>query len=137
VKEARASLAFSAEVRITPFRAGGVELIVGARRDAALGPIALVGAGGVLTEIAGDVAIRTLPCGAEELEEMVSQTIAGRWLGGRGGRARWQRGPVVEILESLARLITALPEVSEVEVNPLRCDESGVVALDARVLVAS
>ncbi len=124
-----------AQVRITPHLAGGVEVIVGARRDPYLGPLLVFGAGGVLAELIGDVAVRTLPCPAQEIEEMLDSTRAGRLLRGLRGRPAADRGKLVAALRGLADLLLGVPEISDVEINPLRCGSDGAVALDARVLV--
>jgi acyl-CoA synthetase (NDP forming) len=112
-----------------------VETIVGARRDPELGEVLLFGAGGVLAEVARDRSLRTLPCAEAELEEMVSETRLAGLLDGMRGRPAVDRGPLFDALRAVARLILSLPEVADVEVNPLRCAPEGVVALDARVLL--
>jgi acyl-CoA synthetase (NDP forming) len=126
-----------AEVRLAPFRRGGVEAIVGARRDGRFGPILLFGTGGVLAESVGDSAIRTLPCPEEELRAMIAETRVGGRLGGTRGSAPVALEAVVEALAAVARLLLEVPAVADVEVNPLRCASDGVVALDARVLVSA
>jgi acetyltransferase len=122
------------EARLTPFMPGGIEVILGARRDPQYGPIALFGAGGTLTEIARDRSIRSLPCPGVELEEMIAQTRAGRLLDGVRKEAPADRRAVVRALTGVTRLLLSVPEVQDVEVNPLRCTAEGVVALDTRVL---
>jgi acetyltransferase len=125
-----------AQVRLTPYRPGGTEVLIGARRDPELGPLLVAGVGGVWAEASPEVAIRVLPCGPEEVEGMLGEGALVRIL----PRARWTAPPdlrpVAEALASLARLILSVPEVAEVEVNPLRCAPDGCVALDARVLVS-
>lgn len=123
------------EVRLTPFLRGGVEAIVGARRDPEFGEILLFGAGGVLAELARDRSLRTLPCAETELEAMLAETRVASLLGGARGAPPADRGALLDALRAVARLILALPEVADVEVNPLRCAPEGVVALDARVLL--
>ncbi len=125
------------EVRLTPFRRGGVEAIVGARRDSQFGPILLFGTGGVLAESAGDSAIRTIPCPREELRAMIAETRVGWRLGGARGSQPVALEGVVEALAAVAQLLLEVPAVADVEVNPLRCASDGVVALDARVLVSA
>jgi acetate---CoA ligase (ADP-forming) len=124
-----------AQVRITPEVAGGVDVIVGARRDPHLGPLLVFGAGGVLAELIRDVAVRTLPCPAQEIEEMLDSTRAGRLLRGLRGRPAADRGKVLAALRGLADVLLGVPEISDVEINPLRCGSDRAVALDARVLV--
>ncbi len=123
------------EARVTPFMPGGIEVILGARRDPQYGPIVLFGAGGTLTEIARDRSIRSLPCPGVELEEMIAQTRAGRLLDGVRKEAPADRRAVVRALTGVTRLLLSVPEVQDVEVNPLWCTPDGVVALDARLLV--
>ncbi|PYS94978.1 MAG: hypothetical protein DMF50_10695 [Acidobacteria bacterium] len=132
---AASRLTRGAETRLTPYRPGGVETITGARRDPQFGPLLLFGAGGILAELAADRALRTLPCPPEEIEEMVADTRVSRLLAGARGGAGVEAGAITAVLAALGRLLLALPEVSDVEVNPLRCAADGVVALDARVLV--
>ena len=122
------------QVRLTPFRRGGVEAIAGARHDQEFGPVLLFGAGGVFAEIARDAAIRTLPCPPEEIEEMVTQTRLSRLLAGVRGAAPADAASIAATLQALGRLLLSVPGVADVEVNPLLCTPSGAVALDARVI---
>jgi acetyltransferase len=131
-----ARLARRPEARLTPYRRGGVEAIAGARRDPEYGPVLLFGAGGVLAEILRDAALRTLPCPPEEIEEMIGSTGLAPLLAGARGTRPADLGAVARALGALARLILEVPEVADVEVNPLRCAADGAVALDARVLVS-
>jgi acetate---CoA ligase (ADP-forming) len=129
------ALAPVAGVRLTPFRPGGVEVIVGARRDPQFGPLLLFGAGGILAELTRDVAIRLLPCAKEELAEMVLETRVGHLLQGGRRTPPADLAAVAQTLDAVARLILSLPEVADVEINPLRCGPEGAVALDARLLL--
>jgi succinyl-CoA synthetase beta subunit len=127
----------NAQVRLTPYRPGGAEVLIGARRDPELGPLLVAGVGGVQAEIQTEVAIRVLPCAPEETEAMLHEGALGRLLAHVRGTAAPDRRKVVEALSSLARLILSVPEVTEVEVNPLRCAPDGCLALDARVLLSA
>ena len=122
-------------MRLTPYRPGGAEVLVGARRDPELGPLLVAGVGGVRAEASPEVAIRLLPCAPEEVASMLGEGALARHLAHARGTAPPDPRKVAEALSSLARLILAVPEVAEVEVNPLRCAPDGCVALDARVLV--
>jgi acetyltransferase len=132
---AAASL-LASEVRLTPYRRGGVEVLIGVRRDPEYGPILLCGRGGVLAEIEEDVAIRTLPCPREEIDEMLDETRVGALLSGPRGAGAASRDALAAALAALSRLLLATPAVVDTEVNPLRCAPDGAVALDARVLVS-
>jgi acetyltransferase len=127
--------ALAGEARVTPFRRGGVEVLVGARRDAQFGPILLFGAGGVLAEVVADTALRTAPCSEAECDAMLGSTRIATLLDRPRGGAPIPRAPVIAALRSLARLLASVPEIEDVEINPLSCGPGGAVALDARVLL--
>jgi hypothetical protein len=113
-----------------------VEVLAGARRDPELGPLLVVGVGGTAAEAVGEVAIRTLPCADEDLREMIDSTRLRILLAGTRGAGPARVEDLVRTLSALSRTVLVLPEVTDVEVNPLRCGEEGCVALDARVLLA-
>ena len=73
-------------VRLTPYRPGGVEVLVGARRDPELGPLLVVGVGGVAAETLAEVAIRTLPCAPEDIGD-AGEGALGRLLAHARGTA--------------------------------------------------
>jgi acetyltransferase len=123
-------------VRVTPFRGGGLEVLVGARRDPELGPLLLVGAGGILAESLGAAAMRLLPCSEAEKHLMLEESGVARLLSRPRGGPALDPGMILGVLDGLARLLAAVFAVQEVEVNPLRCAEDGCAALDARVLFA-
>jgi acetyltransferase len=125
----------TSEVRLTPFVRGGIEALVGARRDPEFGEIVLVGAGGVWAEALGGAQIRTLPTSEGEFKEMVDAApVAHMASHFRGGGAVGLQ-PLVAAARSIAWLLLALPEVTDVEVNPFVLSHQGSFALDARVLV--
>jgi acetyltransferase len=96
----------------------------------------LFGTGGVLAESVGDSAIRTLPCSRDELRSLVAETRVGSRLDGFRGGPPVAIEEVLGVLDAVGRLLLSVPGVADVEVNPLRCAPDGIVALDARVLVA-
>jgi acetyltransferase len=112
----------------------GVDLVLGARRDPVFGPIVLLGLGGTTAEALADVSIRLAPLGAEDAAEMPLE------LGGHALLDGWRGGPVLDPAElaragaALGDLLLANPDLEEVEINPLRLSESGLIALDAVVL---
>ncbi len=124
-----------AEVRLTPMLRGGLEVLIGARRDPQLGPFLMFGAGGVHAEALRDIALRLLPCDSEDRFALIEETAVGRVLA-RPRTAPVDLAAVEKALAGVASVLVALPGVADVEVNPLRCAADGVVALDARVLVA-
>jgi acyl-CoA synthetase (NDP forming) len=113
----------------------GQEVIIGARRDPQFGPVIMFGAGGVEVEGLKDVAFGLAPLVPSDAEDMLQSTWAGRKLQGYRNIAPGDVGSVKEILQRLAQLAYDNPEISEVEINPLRvfAPGQGVVAVDARI----
>jgi acetyl-CoA synthetase (ADP-forming) len=113
----------------------GLECIVGMTRDPQFGPALMFGLGGVFVELLRDVSFRVLPITRSDAEEMVREIRGYPLLAGyRGGGAR-DVAAVVDFILKTADLVERNPEIREIDVNPLRVYEAGVLALDARVLL--
>jgi len=115
-------------------RMRGVELLLGARRDEVFGPVVVVGAGGVLTEVARDVAVRLAALGEGEAEAMLEEGALPRLLAGPRGLRPVSRAPVVSAIHAIAALMLAEPRLAEIDVNPLIAAGAEVVAVDALVI---
>ncbi|MDP9400836.1 MAG: acetate--CoA ligase family protein, partial [Actinomycetota bacterium] len=116
--------------------AEGVELLVGTRWDARFGPVALVGLGGVYTEVLRDVAVALAPVEADEARRLLLSLRAAPLLRGARGRAAVDLGAAAEAVAALSRMAAAHPELAELEVNPLRVTPRGALGLDARAVLA-
>jgi acetyltransferase len=114
--------------------AAGVELLLGARRDEVFGPIVVVGAGGVLTEVARDVMVRLAALGDGEAEAMLEEGALPRLLAGPRGLRPVARAPLVAAIHAIAALMLAEPRVVEIDVNPLIAAGAEVVAVDALMI---
>jgi acyl-CoA synthetase (NDP forming) len=114
--------------------ADGVELIAGARWEPRLGPLVMVGLGGVHAETLRDVRVALAPVDADGAEAMLrSLRGAPLLLGARGGTALDVRA-CAEAVGALSRVAAAHPELAELEVNPLLALPEGALALDARAV---
>lgn len=111
------------------------ELFAGIATDPTFGPVLMVGAGGTAVEVLADRAIRLPPLDRAEAEAMLSETRISRLLSGYRDVAATKRGAIVDVLLALSDLALALPDIAELDVNPLLADAEGVIALDARVLL--
>ena len=115
----------------------GVETFVGATRTSGFGPLLGFGSGGVNVELWKDVVFRVHPLTDLDAREMLDQ-IRGRALldGFRGGPVA-DRDALVDVLLRLDRLVADLPEIAELDVNPLvaRAPGHGAVAVDARIRI--
>lgn len=117
---------------------GGVEVILGLRRDPQLGPLILLGAGGVFAELADDSAIRLLPIAETDARDMVSDLRLSRILNGYRGGKEYDVEALVAAIMALARMGESLGErLLEAEINPLFVmpKGEGVAAADALVVL--
>jgi acetyl coenzyme A synthetase (ADP forming)-like protein len=113
----------------------GVEMIAGVIQDAQFGPVLSCGLGGVLVEIAADMAFRLHPLGARDAREMVDELRGARLLRGFRGAPPADEAALHEVLLRLSALVEACPEIQELDINPLRVLTSGTLAVDARVRI--
>ncbi|HWP09825.1 MAG TPA: acetate--CoA ligase family protein [Polyangiaceae bacterium] len=109
----------------------GLELIVGAVRDATFGPTLMVGLGGTVAEALRDTASRLAPVTELEAEEMLDELRSSVLLGGFRGSPPLDRAAVARVLVSLGAFLRSHPTLNEVEINPLCVYPQGVLALDA------
>ena len=117
--------------------AAGAELIVGGRNDPQFGPVLMAGAGGVLTELLQDTAHRLAPVDHREALEMLAELRSGT-LDGHRGQAGVDRDAAADVIVAVGDLLTELPEVRELDLNPILPGSGGrdCVAVDALVVLA-
>jgi acetate---CoA ligase (ADP-forming) len=117
--------------------AGGLELLLGARRDDSFGPVVAFGAGGVDTEILDDVALRVAPLTPTQARDLMAETRLGRILAGTRGRPSADLDRLSQALAALSQLLLQFPRIREVDLNPVRAfpGKPGILALDARIRV--
>lgn len=116
----------------------GTELIIGARRDPAFGPIVMFGLGGIYVEVMKDVTFRAVPINRAEATEMLKEIRAYPLLLGVRGEDPKDIESVVDAIIRLATVIRRCESITDIEVNPLIAYEqgSGSKAVDVRVLLA-
>jgi acetyl coenzyme A synthetase (ADP forming)-like protein len=126
-------------ILVQPMAPRGVEMFIGATRDPLFGPAIAFGTGGVQVGLWNDVTIRLAPLCEEEAAVLID-SVRGRVLldGFRGGPSG-DRQALAEAVVQVSRLMLAVPEVVELDLNPLLALEPGrgVVAVDARVRIRS
>lgn len=112
------------------------EVLLGFRRDPQVGPVILLAAGGTLTEVLRDRAVRIAPVELEEARAMIAEVRSFRALEGHRGAPRGDIEALAAAVVAMSRLALR-PEVLEAEVNPLlvREEGAGVLAVDAVVRV--
>jgi acetate---CoA ligase (ADP-forming) len=110
------------------------ELLVGARRHPAFGPVLVLGAGGSAVELLGDVATALLPVTAAEIPELLARTTAGR---GLLARPDWDSTALVRLVLDFATCFLDCPELDDLELNPVFAFSDSATAIDARAFLAS
>lgn len=126
-------------ILVQPMAPRGVEMFLGATRDPIFGPAVAFGTGGVQVGLWNDVNVRLAPLFADEAASLVD-SVRGRVLldGFRGG-PKGDRQALAEAILQVSRLMLTVPDVVELDLNPLLALEPGhgVVAVDARVRIRS
>jgi acetate---CoA ligase (ADP-forming) len=121
---------------VQPLVRGGVELLVGAVADPVFGPLVALGPGGTLAELIGAAAFRLAPLTDADADELVQTEKVARLLGGYRGAPTADLPSVRELLLRVGRLVDDIPELAELDLNPVIAGPEGCVAVDARVRVA-
>jgi acyl-CoA synthetase (NDP forming) len=121
---------------VQPLVRGGVELLVGAVEDPVFGPLVALGPGGTLAELIGAASFRLAPLTDVDADELVHTGKVARLLSGFRGAAPADSAAVTELLLRIGRLVDDIPELVELDLNPVIAGPAGCVAVDARIRVA-
>jgi acyl-CoA synthetase (NDP forming) len=121
---------------VQPFVRGGTELLAGVVQDPVFGPLVAFGPGGVLAELIGEAQFRLAPLTNLDGQELVRSGKAGRLVAGFRGAAPADETALVDLLLRLSLLADDLPEVAELDLNPVLALRDGCLAVDARIRVA-
>jgi len=111
----------------------GQEVIVGMTRDPQFGALLMFGSGGVEVEGLKDVAFALGPLTQAEAESLMRRTWAGRKLDGFRNLPAADKSAVAQVLVRLSQLAEEHPEITEIEINPLRALAKGAITLDIRM----
>lgn len=121
---------------VQPMAPDGVEVVAGLTSDPTFGPLLMFGIGGVLTDLIDERAFRLLPITDLDAAELVDSGRGARLLTGFRGSEPCDRLALEQLLVRLAQLAGDLPEVAELDLNPIRAYSRGAVVLDAKVRIA-
>ncbi|TKT74508.1 acetate--CoA ligase family protein [Aquamicrobium sp. LC103] len=114
----------------------GLEAIVGMQNDPAVGPVIIIGAGGILVELIADAAILIPPFTREEVLEKLDRTRFGTLLRGYRGKV-FDREALADAAVALGRLALSEPRLDSIDINPVFVHERGVVAVDGKITLKS
>ena len=114
---------------------GGIEALVGVTTDPTFGPLVVCGLGGVMVELIHDVAFRLTPVTDIDAREMMASLKTGRLLDGYRGAVPGDREALAAMLQRVSALIEAIPELTEMDLNPVKVlpPGKGAVVVDARM----
>lgn len=115
----------------------GTELIVGARKDAQMGPIVMCGMGGIFVEVMKDVAFRSAALNRKEALKMIAETKSYALLLGARGEDPKDIDVVLDTIIKTATIIKKVPRITDIEINPVVVYEKGkgLKAVDVRILI--
>ena len=122
-------------VVVQPYVTGGAELLAGVVQDPVFGPLVAFGPGGVFAELIGEAQFRIAPLTREDAQELVSTGKAARLVAGFRGRPAADADALIDLILRLARLADEIPEIAELDLNPVLGLPDECVAVDARVRV--
>jgi acetate---CoA ligase (ADP-forming) len=130
-----AAARIGAPLLVQPMIGGGAELLAGAVQDPVFGPLVAFGPGGVFAELIGQAQFRLAPLTDRDARELVRADKAGRLVAGFRGNPPADEDALVDLLLRLSRLAEEIPEVVELDLNPVLALADGCICVDARVKV--
>ncbi|MCU1623765.1 MAG: CoA-binding domain protein [Frankiales bacterium] len=116
-------------------RTGALELIAGITVDPSVGPLLMVGAGGTLTDLLADRVVRVPPTSRGAAVEQLSALRCSRLFGGYRGLPALDLDAATDVLLALSALARDLPEVQELDINPLLVSGQGAIGVDVRIRI--
>jgi acyl-CoA synthetase (NDP forming) len=124
-------------VLVQEYIPGGHEVLIGMTQDPNFGPLVVFGLGGIYVELLQDVAFRIHPLTDVDAGEMMRETKGFRLLEGYRNQPMGDVAALEEMLLRVSGLITAVPEMMEMDLNPVKVLEpgQGVVVVDARMKI--
>jgi acetyltransferase len=118
---------------VQKFLPDGLELIMGAKAEEGLGHAVVFGLGGIYVEVMQDVVFNLTPISSAEAREMLAAIKGAPLLQGVRGQKGVDQDRLTEILQRLSQLLTDLPEIQEMDLNPVKAFADKVFVVDARI----
>lgn len=120
---------------VQKFLPGGRELIIGASAERALGHLVMFGLGGVYVEVFKDVIFKIAPVTHLEAAEMLSGIKTAALLDGFRGEKGIDKEAVINLIQRVSQLLTDLPMIQEMDMNPIMAFADSVYAVDGRIRI--
>ena len=118
---------------VQKYFSGGMEVVLGAKAEPGLGHLIMFGMGGIYVEVLKDVVFNLTPVTRFEAEEMLDTIRLAPLLKGIRGQKGVQRSGIVELIQRLSQLVSDLPAIQELDLNPTLAFEDHIVVVDARI----
>jgi acetyltransferase len=112
------------------------ELIIGVADDPTFGPVIVFGQGGTAVEVISDKALALPPLNLDLARRLIARTRVSRVLKAYRNVPAADERAIELLLVKLSQLVADFPEIREIDLNPVLADETGVIAVDARVAIA-
>ena len=113
----------------------GREIMLGVIRDPVFGPAISFGLGGTMVEVIQDKAVALPPLNHYMVEQMIAKTKAAKYLKAFRQMPAANHKALVNVLLNISTMVSELPEIMELDINPLIVDDKGVMAVDGRIKV--
>lgn len=113
---------------------GGVEILVGGKKDPQFGQVVVFGFGGIFVEVMKDVSFRLAPIGKKEALEMMQETKGFEILDGYRGKS-YDTDAVATLISKVSRMLDKNKKIAELDLNPVIVSKRGALAVDARVVL--
>lgn len=116
---------------------GGLEILLGMKREEGLGALLAIGLGGIYVETLGDLSYRFAPLTRTDAEEMLTELKSAPILSGTRGQKGIDKEALIDYLGRLSALVIDFPEIAEIDINPLLAFPAGrkFCVLDARIRI--
>jgi acyl-CoA synthetase (NDP forming) len=111
---------------------GGQEILIGGKKDDQFGHFVAFGLGGIFVEVIEDVSFRLVPIKKKDAREMMEETRGFKILKGFRGK-KYDTASIEDVLMKVSKMLSENKRIVELDINPLIVDESGCLAVDARV----
>jgi acyl-CoA synthetase (NDP forming) len=113
----------------------GIELIIGTFKDPQFGPVIMFGLGGIFVEVLKDVAFRIIPIERRDAAEMIKEIKGYALLNGYRGQEPAHLPSLEDILMKVSDFVDRMPEINEIDINPVFAYKDSAVAVDARIVL--
>ncbi len=113
----------------------GAELILGLKKDKSFGHVIVLGIGGVFVELIKDIQFRVCPITGKDAKDMISTIKSQKIFQGFRGKPKINKKKLVQSAVLLSKLAKTHPEIKELDINPLICDNKACKAADVRVVL--